>query len=97
VSSASDQRRQFVSVLLEKPFINDVDIVLTIRGAIRSYFQERDLIRQNEELKRMNAELVESTVQARTKEPQEKNRELEVLSVTDRSTIRSTGASSTRS
>lgn len=69
---------------LEKPFIND-DIILTIRGAIRSYFQERDLIRQNEELKRMNAEL-ESTVQARTQELQEKNRELEVLSVTDRLT-----------
>jgi diguanylate cyclase (GGDEF)-like protein len=69
---------------LEKPFIND-DIVLTIRGAIRSYFQERDLIRQNEELKRMNAEL-ESIVQARTQELQEKNRELEVLSVTDRLT-----------
>jgi diguanylate cyclase (GGDEF)-like protein len=69
---------------LEKPFIND-DIVLTIRGAIRSYFQERDLIRQNEELKRMNAEL-ESIVQARTQELLEKNRELEVLSVTDRLT-----------
>jgi diguanylate cyclase (GGDEF)-like protein len=69
---------------LEKPFIND-DIILTIRGAIRSYFQERDLIRQNEELKRMNAEL-ESIVQARTQELQEKNRELEVLSVTDRLT-----------
>jgi len=69
---------------LEKPFIND-DIVLTIRGAIRSYFQERDLIRQNEELRRMNAEL-ESIVQARTQELQEKNRQLEVLSVTDRLT-----------
>ena len=69
---------------LEKPFIND-DIVLTIRGAIRSYFQERDLIRQNDELKRMNAEL-ENIVQARTQELQEKNRELEVLSVTDRLT-----------
>jgi diguanylate cyclase (GGDEF)-like protein len=69
---------------LEKPFLND-DIVLTIRGAIRAYFQERNLIRQNEELKRMNAEL-ESIVQARTQELQEKNRELEVLSVTDRLT-----------
>src|SRR4249920_694712 len=69
---------------LEKPFLND-DIVLTIRGAIRAYCQERDLIRQNEELKRMNAEL-ESIVQARTQELQEKNRELEVLSVTDRLT-----------
>jgi diguanylate cyclase (GGDEF)-like protein len=69
---------------LEKPFIND-DIILTIRGAIRSYFQERELIRHNAELQRMNAEL-ESIVQARTQELIEKNRELEVLSVTDRLT-----------
>jgi diguanylate cyclase (GGDEF)-like protein len=69
---------------LEKPFLNE-DIVLTVRGAIRSYRQERDLVRQNEELKRMNAEL-ESLVEARTQELQDKNRELEVLSVTDRLT-----------
>ena len=69
---------------LEKPFLNE-DIVLTVRAAIRAYCQERDLIRQNEELKRINAEL-ENIVQARTQELQEKNRELEVLSVTDRLT-----------
>ena len=69
---------------LEKPFLND-DIVLTVRAAVRAYWQERDLVRQNEELKRMNAEL-ESTVAARTQELVEKNRLLEVLSVTDKLT-----------
>jgi diguanylate cyclase (GGDEF)-like protein len=69
---------------LEKPFLNE-DIVLTVRGAVRAYFQERDLMRQNEELRRLNAEL-ESIVEARTRELLEKNRELEVLSVTDRLT-----------
>lgn len=69
---------------LEKPFLNE-DIVLTVRAAIRSYCQERDLIRQNEKLKQINAEL-ENIVAARTLELVEKNRELEVLSVTDRLT-----------
>lgn len=66
---------------LEKPFVNE-DIVLTVRAAIRAYRQERDLIRQNEALRAMNAEL-ESVVAARTRELVEKNRLLEVLSVTD--------------
>ena len=69
---------------LEKPFLND-DIVLTVRAAVRAYWQERNLIRQNEELRRMNAEL-ESIVAARTGELVEKNRLLEVLSVTDKLT-----------
>lgn len=69
---------------LEKPFLNE-DIVLTVRAAIRAYCQERDLIRQNEQLKQINADL-ESMVEARTLELSEKNRELEVLSVTDRLT-----------
>jgi diguanylate cyclase (GGDEF)-like protein len=69
---------------LEKPFLNE-DIVLTVRAAVRAYCQERDLLRQNEELRRLNAEL-ESIVAARTRELVEKNRELEVLSVTDRLT-----------
>jgi diguanylate cyclase (GGDEF)-like protein len=69
---------------LEKPFLNE-DIVLTVRGAVRAYCQERDLVRQNEELRRLNAEL-ESIVAERTRELLEKNRELEVLSVTDRLT-----------
>ena len=69
---------------LEKPFLNE-DIVLTVRAAVRAYWQERDLIRQNETLKRMNAEL-EDLVAARTQELVEKNRLLEVLSVTDKLT-----------
>ncbi|WP_211368368.1 GGDEF domain-containing response regulator [Pseudoxanthomonas gei] len=69
---------------LEKPFLND-DIVLTVRAALRAYWQERDLIRHNEELRRMNAEL-EDIVAARTEELVEKNRLLEVLSVTDKLT-----------
>ncbi|MGH8028380.1 MAG: diguanylate cyclase, partial [Arenimonas sp.] len=69
---------------LEKPFLNE-DIVLTVRAAVRSYCQERDMVRQNEQLRRLNAEL-ESIVAERTRELVEKNRELEVLSVTDRLT-----------
>ena len=69
---------------LEKPFLNE-DIVLTVKAAVRAYRQERDLIRQNEALKLMNADL-ENLVRSRTQELLEKNRELEVLSVTDRLT-----------
>ena len=69
---------------LEKPFVNE-DVVLTVRAAVRAYRQERDLVRQNEALRAMNAEL-ESVVAARTRELVEKNRMLEVLSVTDKLT-----------
>lgn len=69
---------------LEKPFLND-DIVLTVKAALRAYWQERDLIHHNEELRRINAEL-EDIVAARTEELVEKNRILEVLSVTDKLT-----------
>jgi diguanylate cyclase (GGDEF)-like protein len=69
---------------LEKPFLND-DVVLTVRAAVRAYWQERDLVRHNEALQRMNAEL-EDIVAARTEELVEKNRMLEVLSVTDKLT-----------
>ena len=69
---------------LEKPFLNE-DIVLTVRSAIRAYTQERDLVRQNEVLRQMNAKL-ESIVAERTQELVEKNRELEVLAGTDRLT-----------
>lgn len=69
---------------LEKPFLNE-DVVLTVRAAIRAYCQERDLVRQNEALRRMNAEL-EEIVAARTEELVEKNRLLEVLAVTDKLT-----------
>lgn len=66
---------------MEKPFVNE-DIVLTVRAAIRAYWQERDLIRQNEQLREMNSAL-ESLVQVRTMELVEKNKELEILAVTD--------------
>ncbi len=66
---------------LEKPFLNE-DILLTMRAAIRAYWQERDLVRQNEELRKMNAEL-EDLVAARTEELVEKNRLLGILAVTD--------------
>ncbi len=66
---------------MEKPFLNE-DIVLTVRAAIHAYRQERDLIEQNERLRRMNAEL-ESLVAARTQELVEKNHQLEILAVTD--------------
>lgn len=69
---------------IEKPFQNE-DIVLTARSALRAHAQERDLMRQNEELRRINAEL-ESIVAERTRELVAKNAELEVLSVTDRLT-----------
>jgi len=69
---------------LEKPFLNE-DILLTVRAAIRAYWQDRDLVRQNEALRRMNAEL-EEIVAARTQELVEKNRLLEVLAVTDKLT-----------
>lgn len=69
---------------LEKPFLNE-DVVLTVRAAIRAYWQEQDLIRQNEQLRQMNAEL-EKTVAERTRDLVEKNKELEVLSVTDKLT-----------
>ncbi|MDQ3038387.1 MAG: diguanylate cyclase [Pseudomonadota bacterium] len=69
---------------MEKPFVNE-DLVLTVRAAIRAYWQERDLIRQNEQLREINAAL-ESLVQARTLELVEKNNELEILAVTDKLT-----------
>ncbi|KFN50657.1 GGDEF domain-containing protein [Arenimonas composti] len=69
---------------IEKPFQNE-DIVLTARSALRAWAQARDLLRQNEELRRINTEL-ENIVAARTRELVEKNRELEVLSITDRLT-----------
>ena len=69
---------------LEKPFNND-DIVLTVRSAHRAYAQARELERQNESLRLMNANL-EALVAQRTQELQEKNQELERLAVTDRLT-----------
>lgn len=66
---------------LEKPFNND-DIVLTAKTAARAYWQDRELERQNWELRRANENL-ERQVELRTEELLVKNRELERLSVTD--------------
>ena len=59
--------------------------MLTVRAAIRAYQQERDLVEQNEKLRRLNAEL-ESLVAERTQELVEKNHQLELLSITDKLT-----------
>lgn len=69
---------------LEKPFNND-DIVLTVRAAHHAYAQARELERQNENLRHMNANL-EALVAQRTRELSEKNQELERIVITDRLT-----------
>ncbi len=69
---------------LEKPFNND-DIVLTVRSAHLVYAQARELERQNESLRQMNANL-EALVEQRTAELREKNQELERIAATDRLT-----------
>lgn len=76
---------------LEKPFDN-TDFVLTIEGACKAYQQERMLALKNSELLRINSELegfnkrLEAIVAERTQELQEKNRQLELLAVTDKLT-----------
>lgn len=76
---------------LEKPFNND-DIVLTARSAFRAWHQDRELERQNAELRHINTDLeriVDSRtaeLSARSRELVEKNGELERLAVTDRLT-----------
>lgn len=69
---------------IEKPFDND-DVVLTTRTALHAFEQEREIERQNEQLRRVNAEL-ETLVAERTRELVEKNAELERMAVTDRLT-----------
>ncbi len=69
---------------LEKPWHNE-DLLLTLRGALTAYDQESELEHQNEMLRRMNDEL-EAKVRERTRELEEKNQELERLSITDRLT-----------
>lgn len=66
---------------IEKPWNND-DLILTLQGAISSYEQEKLLVIQNEKLCKLNREL-EFKVKERTMELEEKNRELEKLSVSD--------------
>lgn len=48
------------------------DLTLTVREALKSYFQDKKLEAQNEELRKMNEEL-EQRVQERTEEISEKN------------------------
>jgi diguanylate cyclase (GGDEF)-like protein len=69
---------------LEKPWIND-DMVLTISEAIASYKQEVLLERQNQELLNLN-QMLEEKVKARTRELEEKNRELEQIAILDKLT-----------
>jgi len=69
---------------LEKPWHNE-DIVVTLHSALKTYDLERELHRQNAELRRLNEEL-EAIVADRTRELTEKNHELEHLAVTDRLT-----------
>lgn len=76
---------------LEKPF-NNTDLVLTVESACKAYRQERMLALQNTELLRINSALeglnkrLETIVAERTQELQEKNRQLELLAVTDQLT-----------
>lgn len=69
---------------LEKPF-NNADLVLTAKSAMHAYRQGIELANRNAELERNNRDL-EAIVRARTAELIEKNRQLEVLSVSDRLT-----------
>jgi diguanylate cyclase (GGDEF)-like protein len=66
---------------LEKPFNND-DIILTVRSAYRAYNQERELERQNEQLRQLNSNL-ENLVEQRTQELLEKNQQLQYISTRD--------------
>jgi diguanylate cyclase (GGDEF)-like protein len=73
---------------IEKPWHNE-DLLLTLRGALAAYDQERELERQSVQLREFNEELralnqaLERKVEERTRELEEKNRELERLAVTD--------------
>lgn len=69
---------------LEKPF-NNADLVLTARAALTAYQQARELEQRNAELERINRDL-EALVAERTAELVEKNRQLELLSNSDRLT-----------
>ncbi len=83
---------------IEKPW-RDEDLLLTLKSAIHSYRQDKEIARQNEELCIVNEELIrlngellsineelENIVNERTQELREKNRELELLAITDRLT-----------
>ncbi|MBF0231721.1 MAG: diguanylate cyclase [Desulfamplus sp.] len=83
---------------IEKPW-RDEDLILTLQSALHAYHQDQEIARQNEELRLVNAELyrvneelltmneeLENIVNERTQELRDKNRELEVLAITDRLT-----------
>jgi diguanylate cyclase (GGDEF)-like protein len=69
---------------IEKPWHNE-DLALTLQAALKVYDLNIELQRHVAELSRMNTEL-EATVAQRTAELIEKNKQLEVLSITDRLT-----------
>ena len=69
---------------LEKPF-NNADLLLTARGALQAYCQGQELALRNAQLERINRDL-EQIVAERTAELVEKNRQLELLSTSDRLT-----------
>ncbi len=69
---------------LEKPWIND-DMILTIRSAMTEYHQEILLEEQFKELQQLNQKL-EQKVLERTRQLEEKNRELERAAISDQLT-----------
>lgn len=76
---------------LEKPF-NNADFMLTVQGASRAFHLGREVRHKTLELERLNLELerhnmaLETTVAERTAELLAMNKELELLSATDRLT-----------
>ena len=69
---------------LEKPF-NNADLALTAKSAVHAYRQTVELERHKAELERINRDL-EKTIALRTAELREKNRQLEILSISDQLT-----------
>lgn len=69
---------------LEKPFDNS-DLAMTVKSALHAYRQARELEQRKAELERINNDL-EATIIERTAELRDKNRQLEVLSVSDQLT-----------
>lgn len=73
---------------IEKPWHNE-DLLLTLRGALSAYNQERALERQNAQLRQLNEDLralneaLEQKVAERTRELEDKNQELARLAITD--------------
>ena len=66
---------------LEKPF-NNADIVLTVKSALQAFRQSRELEQRIAELERINKDQ-ERKIAQRTAELLEKNKRLELLSISD--------------